>query len=86
MSLEGASMAGLRDRLEGALNDAVHSSEDEMVVKWACQIETVDSEGKRGLWTLASKGATPWDKLGLLSFGLERQRADMTAERINDGS
>jgi len=79
-------MAGLRDRLEGALNDAVHAAEDEMVVRWVCQIETVDAEGHRGLWTLANKDCSPWDKLGLLSYGLERQRADMTAERINDGS
>ena len=86
MSLEGASMAGLGERLSNALSEAVHAAEDEMVIKWVCQVETVDAGGHRGMWTLSSDGATPWDKIGMLGFGLQRQHAEMTADRINDGS
>lgn len=79
-------MAGLGERLADALTEAVHSAEDEMVIKWVCQIETVDAEGHRGMWTLASEGSTPWDKIGMLGYGLERQHANVTAERISDGA
>jgi hypothetical protein len=68
--------------MEQALNDAIsqvvskHPEEignPEMAVKWVALIETMDANGKRGLWTATSDGVTAWDTKGILAHATDLQ-------------
>ena len=61
----------------------VMATEDEMVTKWVCLVEVIDTDGERGLWTLAPEGAKPWDTLGLLTHAIHREQA-ATIKREGD--
>jgi hypothetical protein len=54
----------------------------EYAAKWVAIVETVGAaDGERGLWTFTSESLKSWDTLGLLGYGLERQRANIYNHR-----
>lgn len=64
----------IEQRLRQAVGEIVRDVEGGVVTKFVMVIETFDSEGELGAWTLCSDGITIWDVLGLLDFALVRQR------------
>lgn len=48
-----------------------------MVTRWVALVESVDADGVRGVWPLTAEGMSAWDTLGLLSWGLEIERASI---------
>lgn len=64
-----------RTQLNDAITSAIQSVEPSMVTKWVVLVETIDTDGDRGLWTVANEGATPWDSLGLLQHAVHLEQA-----------
>lgn len=46
---------------------------DEMVTRWICIVETIDSEGKRGLLTMCEPSMKSWDSIGMMEFALNQE-------------
>lgn len=63
--------------LEKALASAIGRHEVGMVTRWVALVESVDADGVRGVWPLTAEGMSAWDTLGLLSWGLEIERASI---------
>ena len=68
---EGLSLGEILEQAFGAAIDAaVGEHERGLVVKWVALVETISPEGEQGVWTMSSPGATPWDSMGLLQYGM----------------
>lgn len=67
-------LAPIRSRVESAMADAFRES-DEMVTRWVVLVEVIDTNGERGLWTLAPDDATAWDTLGMLTYATQLEQA-----------
>ena len=67
------------DAMSTAMHDAiarvVGAQESCLVTLWAALIETIDQDGERGLWTLASPEMQAWDTLGILTYALQMEQA-----------
>jgi hypothetical protein len=65
--------------LERAIGDAIDAAvgqhEGGLVTKWIALVESVNSEGTRGLWTMTSDGVMAWDTVGMLQHALHLQFA-----------
>ena len=77
-------MSDDRDRVEAALADAFHESGD-MVTRWALVAEVIGPEGDRGVWTMGSEDMQAWETIGMLSYALERERAQVADQEHDDG-
>lgn len=66
-----------------AISAVISRSAASMTVKWLGLIETMDSDGLRGLWTLGSDGITAWDSIGMLQYALQREQADIVRTELN---
>lgn len=75
MANEGTPSWLISRELEQALASAIGRHEVGMVTRWVALVESVDAEGIRGVWPLTADGMTSWDTLGLLSWGLELEKA-----------
>lgn len=72
--------------IEDAIVRAVaeESPDDVVLTKFALVAEVMDADGKRWSWTFTHEGATRWDTYGLLTEGLENEKAAHYAEVVND--
>ncbi len=61
-----------------AISDVLARHEGGFVTKWVALVETVDGDGKRGLWTATSDDVMAWDTVGLLTHGLHLQQRQTT--------
>ena len=59
-------------------------AEAEMVTRWVVLIETLDKDGDRGLWSLSDHDAKPWDTLGMLMFGVQKEQARISRLDVPD--
>ncbi len=60
----------------------VLGSHGELATKWALVVESVGSDGERGLWLAAGADAKAWDTMGLLDYAVQRERAEILAREI----
>lgn len=60
-----------------AIYNAVGQHEKAMVTKWVALVESIDTDGARGVWTMTSDDVKSWDTLGLLQYGLALQNAQI---------
>lgn len=71
--------------LERAIGSAIEAQVSEhehgLVVKWVALVETLDSTGERGMWTMTSADVKAWDTVGLLQHGLHLQQAQTLTDR-----
>ncbi len=67
-------MSDTRDAVEHALATALAEA-DEMVTRWIALIETVDADGKRGLFLLSNDDAKAWDNIGMLGYALQCEQS-----------
>lgn len=67
--------------IERELNDAIAEvlarHEKSMVTKWVAMVETMDSNGVRGLWPMTSPDVKAWDITGMLLHGLHLEQAQI---------
>jgi hypothetical protein len=72
--------------IERDLNDAIAGvlarHERSMLGNWVALIETVQESGDRGLWTLSSPDVKAWDTVGMLTYGLQVQQAQIVAAEL----
>lgn len=61
-----------RDGLEASINAALPGT---MVTRWVGVVEIMDTDGARALLMVGDGETAVWDRLGLLEFGLTRERA-----------
>lgn len=75
-------------RIEAALSNAIatvlHDDEDQIVTRWAIALESVAADGARGMWVLGSEGTEAQDVIGLFGYGLDRQRAEIVREVMEE--
>jgi hypothetical protein len=71
--------AALVEAIEGAL-----SRFGEFATRWVVIAEALGADNERGLWLAVTPGARQWDTVGLLTYGLERERAQIVAEMLRD--
>ncbi len=66
-----------QDRALGFVQEVLGLAEPEgvMVNKFVILAEGMDSDGRRAFYSLTNPGATAWDMVGLLQYGLQRQQA-----------
>lgn len=69
----------MRGAVENALAQAFSDNGD-MVTRWALVAEVIDTDGERGLWTLAPEDATGWDTLGMLTYATQMEQAKAVAD------
>ena len=74
---------GARAAVEHAISDALRQS-DEMVTRWVALIESVDTDGKRGLFMLANEDAKAWDTLGMLGYAIQCEQSRGVNDHLND--
>lgn len=65
-----------------AIESAIAEHEGGFTTKWVALVETVDAEGARGLWPMASDEVKAWDTVGLLQHGLHLQQAATLADQL----
>jgi hypothetical protein len=75
--------ADTRQAVSDAITQAIHGDGD-MVTKWVACIEGFNSDGERYLWLMSDEDSMPWDRLGMLTFALGREQADITAANDED--
>jgi hypothetical protein len=75
---------GIEDALNDAIADVILIHEQGFVTKWVCLIETVDSEGERGVWSCTSDSMAPWDILGLLQYATEKEKLNLVLSRTRE--
>lgn len=63
-----------RARVGDALSDIL-GEDGEMVTRWLTIVETIDSDGERGMWSLVPDDTKPWDTLGMLNFAIQQEQA-----------
>ena len=70
--------------LQKAINDVVatyiQTIEPSIVTKFVLLVETMDSDGVRGLWSFTQDGAKAWDTLGMLHFAIQMEQAKTAIE------
>ncbi len=67
------------ERVERQIGESISAAlraSGEFVNRWVALIETVDEQGRRGIWTATSEGLTAWDSLGMLEFAKQREMAE----------
>ena len=69
-------MSPMEEDLNHAIAEVIQRHEDGgLVTRWVALVETIDTDGKAGLWTMTSDGLKAWDTVGILGHGLDLQRA-----------
>lgn len=63
--MSGEDGARVQQAIADGLAQAV-AGEGEMLVKWVAIVETMDSNGERGLWSMAAPDMKRWETLGFL--------------------
>lgn len=76
-------MADMRDQIAQAIEATIGQHEPGLVTRWVALIESVDTDGERGLWTLASKDAKKWDIAGMLTYGIHLEQARTLEDKLN---
>jgi hypothetical protein len=71
------------DKIASAISNIL-GEEAEMVTRWVVLVETLDKDGDRGLWSLADHDAKPWDTLGMLMFGVQKEQARISRITASD--
>lgn len=66
-----------------AIENAVGQHERGMALKWITLVESIDTDGDRGLWTMTSADIKAWDTVGMLQHALHLQQAQTFAARLN---
>jgi hypothetical protein len=74
----------LANRASDLLSTFFHEDQQAMVVKWAMQVELIDSNGKSSLWTLSMPGMAMWERMGFMRYALAYQDG-LLAESIRRG-
>lgn len=63
----------LGQKIEAAVGAAIEKviaeCEHGFAIKWLAIVESAGPDGTRGVWTMTSSGALPWETLGLLEYG-----------------
>jgi hypothetical protein len=62
----------------GAAIEEVLRRHGEFTTKWLVVVESVGPDNLPGLWLATTKGAKPWDTLGMLDFACELERSEIT--------
>lgn len=69
------------DAVAGEVADAIATvlarHDKSMVTKWVALVESIDPDGRRGLWTLYCEGSTTWDVLGMLAYAAQVEQATL---------
>lgn len=65
----------LQQEIAGAISTVLARHERSMVGRWVALIETIDVDGRVGLWSFTSDGLTAWDTVGLLGHAMHLQQA-----------
>lgn len=68
-------------KLSAAISDVL-GTQSEMVTKWVVMIESMDEEGNRGVWTVTNEDAMPWDTLGIMMFGIQREQSRLVVDEL----
>lgn len=76
--------AALTGAVSAGIDQAVREHEGGFVNKWVAIIESVDSDGERGLWYITSEGLKHWECAGFLTAALQIEQAETTARMIVD--
>lgn len=74
----------LRADIGATVTAMLSKHERSMTTKWFVLAETIDEDGERGLWTLASDGATSWDVKGMLREALDVEAAKTFADYLRN--
>lgn len=63
--------------MQQRMTEAIAASmiDGEFVNKFIVIAEVIDTDGDRALWASSNDGATSWDIMGLLQWGLTREMA-----------
>lgn len=66
------------EQIEAVFADAVQTAAaalypGDLVTRWVVLVESLDTNGERGLVTATQSGAKLWDTLGLLGFAAGRE-------------
>lgn len=70
--------------LDDVLRDVIRKQETSMVTRWVVLVETIDEEGERGLWALASSENRAWDTKGMLQQALDYEQAKTLKDLLED--
>lgn len=65
----------LENGIGSAIAEATEGSE--MISRWVTLVETIDGDGKRGMWLACADGMTPWDSIGMLRYAISREDAQV---------
>lgn len=57
-----------RDRLHGALSQIVRDDGPNMLTRWVCLLEIVNTDGERQVWDMHSRDLGMWEEIGMLEF------------------
>lgn len=71
------------DDVDDALRDVIRKQETSMVTRWVVLVETIDEEGARGLWQLASSQNMQWDTKGMLQQAMDWEAAKTMRDMLN---
>jgi hypothetical protein len=71
--------------VESAIANALAES-DEMVTRWVALIESVDTDGKRGLFLLSNEDAKAWENIGMLGYALQCEQSRSVGIQLRDGA
>ncbi len=68
-----------------AIGAVLAKYEGSMVTKWVALVETIDQDGKRGMWPLTSDDMKAWDIKGMLLHALDMEQGQTLAEYVGEG-
>lgn len=60
------------EELLNAISDILGRRRKEMVTRVVLVAETMDEEGRKGMWTCATPGLATWDERALLDYALTK--------------
>lgn len=79
---DGDIAAAIQRDLQEAFGAVLARHERSMVTKWVALIETMDQDGVRGMWPLATGGMTAWDTKGMLLEALDMEQGKTLADYV----
>lgn len=74
----------LREDVQSALTECVQRQGDSLVTKYVAVVETINGDGDRAVWTIASSGIKAWEVLGMLEFGKSVEHAARVADALTE--
>ncbi len=71
------------DRSEDLVSELIEGLDPgAMVTKFVVVAEGIDTDGVRALYTATHEGAKAWDSIGLLTYALARENAQILREKM----